>query len=230
MQKTYHATNIAAMGEHTSQGIIYQSIRHESKVLDVGCAVGDMGIALQENKHCQVWGIEFDHYRAECAKNTKAYKTVYEFDLNKLTADGLPGLDVKFDFIILGDVLEHVMYPSTVLGHLKSYLKEDGVCMLSLPNIAHCSIKCGLMLNEFKYMPEGFLDESHLRFFTWKSLAPFCTSCGFQIDNCKHTYYGMKALATPPITTCLTLLYCEAPSPTYTPSSANMSCASHVQQ
>jgi len=69
--------------------------------------------------------------------------------------------------------------------------------LLSLPNIAHCSIKCGLLLDEFKYTPEGLLDESHLRFFTWHSIAQFCASAGVKVLESHYTFLGIEGFGSP---------------------------------
>ena len=99
----------------------------------------------------------------------------------------IPLNDEKFDYIICNDVLEHVYEPKNVLNHLMQYLNEDGYVCLSLPNVAHASIKANLLMNNFDYTPAGILDQTHIRFFTYKTVAKFLSDLNLEIEDCKLT-------------------------------------------
>ena len=50
-------------------------------------------------------------------------------------------------------------------------LSERGVILISLPNIAHWSIRLPLLFGFFEYTDRGILDRSHCQFFTRRRLA-----------------------------------------------------------
>ena len=66
-------------------------------------------------------------------------------------------------------------------------LKDSGSIVLSIPNIAHASIKLNLMQNKFDYTSMGLLDNTHIRFFTKNSISTFLTNLNLQIDECEFT-------------------------------------------
>lgn len=92
-----------------------------------------------------------------------------------------------FDFIVFGDILEHLQKPDFVISKMLSLLKPDGKCVISLPNISHGSIKAQIIDNNFIYTPWGTLDETHLHFFTHKTIPAFLTKNNLLILDIKCT-------------------------------------------
>lgn len=66
--------------------------------------------------------------------------------------------------------MEHLHDPAEVLRRVKILLSDEGVILLSVPNIAHNAILLELMQNEFPYKKVGLLDDTHIHFFTYYSL------------------------------------------------------------
>jgi 2-polyprenyl-3-methyl-5-hydroxy-6-metoxy-1,4-benzoquinol methylase len=157
------------------------------QILDVGCACGDTGVALKNEKNCELFAFEYDKDSIETAQKTNAYKEIHQIDLNLFETESFPQYFEKFDYIILGDVLEHLYSPQKTLEKLKSYLKKDGYFLISLPNLSHASIKSNLLLNDFTYTEVGLLDKTHIRFFTHKSILFFLTEINLVIEEIKFT-------------------------------------------
>ncbi|HNW25154.1 MAG TPA: glycoside hydrolase family 99-like domain-containing protein, partial [Candidatus Gastranaerophilaceae bacterium] len=86
-----------------------------------------------------------------------------------------------FDYIICGDVLEHLYNPLDVIICMKHFLQSDGHFIISLPNIAHGGIKLNLLKNKFNYNDYGLLDKTHIRFFSLKSIIDFMTNASLEI-------------------------------------------------
>ena len=59
--------------------------------------------------------------------------------------------------------------------------------IISVPNVAHASIKANLLLNDWTYTELGILDKTHLRFFTAKSFVDFLSNLGLVIEAWKMT-------------------------------------------
>jgi ubiquinone/menaquinone biosynthesis C-methylase UbiE len=156
-------------------------------VLDVGCACGDLGIALKQYKNAEVWGLDYNLERVEIARSTKAYNDVQQVDLNKVSLSDFVSFKKKFNYIVCGDVLEHLIDPRGVLLVLMEFLKDDGYFVISLPNVAHTSVKATLLNNDWTYTDIGLLDESHLRFYTYKTMAILFAKLSGRIEECKFT-------------------------------------------
>ena len=98
---------------------------NSNHVLDVGCALGVNGKYLLENNIADsVYGIEFDAKMAEEAN--KCNTIVFCGDLNsdefrKTIINESP----LIDYILFGDVVEHLYDPEKVLIDLKSILKKN---------------------------------------------------------------------------------------------------------
>jgi len=165
------------------------------RVLDVGCACGDFAAALKKECAALIWGMEYNPRSLAVAKRTAAFEEVFQIDLNALNVETYSVFKGFFDYIVLGDVLEHLLEPQRVLAKLKTFLKERGRFLISLPNVAHASVKANLLMDVFEYTPVGLLDETHLRFFTYKTIPDFLAHEGLVIEDVKVTglpYRGMQ--------------------------------------
>lgn len=169
--------------KNDSLTLLYDMAKAGSLVLDVGCACGDLARALRENKNCRVWGLEYNAESVEICRQSGIFENVARQDLNNLTANSFPDYVGRFDYVICGDVLEHLLKPEDVLQILRSYLKPGGELLVSLPNAAHGSVKANLLLNDFTYTPIGILDRTHLHFYTWRSMASFLVDNGLAVTE-----------------------------------------------
>ncbi|HEY2715544.1 MAG TPA: class I SAM-dependent methyltransferase [Solirubrobacterales bacterium] len=134
-----------------------------SRVLELGPATGYMSRAFVEQRGCNVVGIEFDSGMAERA--AAICERVIVGDLDHLDLEAELGED-RFDAIVSADVIEHLKDPLGALRRLRPFLKENGRFAISIPNVAHSSIRLALLSGRFEYRDWGLLDSTHLRFFT----------------------------------------------------------------
>lgn len=168
---------------NTSHSKIINMIENNTKVLDVGCAYGDLGEYLSNNKNCTMFGIECDQQSVEFARNRNIYQDIFHIDLNNLDSvnKALDHYKDYFDYIICGDVLEHLYNPLSVLNNLKQYLNNDGFFVVSLPNIAHGGVKLNILKNKFNYTECGLIDKTHIRFFTFESIQKLIADANFEV-------------------------------------------------
>ncbi len=149
------------------------------RVLDLGCATGEMGRYLTDKYGAQVWGVEYDGAMAEVARGK--LKEVWQADLNK---DGLGDFphSGSYDLIICGDVLEHLVDPWQVLRDAAGLLRPGGHIIASLPNIGHFTTLLHLaFLREWPYRRRGIHDRTHLRFFTRRNLMQLYGQAGLRV-------------------------------------------------
>lgn len=137
------------------------------RVLELGPASGYMSEILCE-RGCTVVGLELD---AEMASQAARFcERVIVGDLDTLDLDEELGED-RFDVILAADVLEHLKDPLKTLRDLRAFLRPEGYFVVSLPNVAHASVRLALLEGRFDYRDLGLLDRTHLRFFTHESIA-----------------------------------------------------------
>ena len=135
--------------------------RKNLSVLEVGCAAGATLMRLhEESPHAKLVGIEFNAQAASLAAN---FAEVLAMDVEKLMN---PAWDEQFDYVLLGDVLEHLHEPAQALANLYRVLKPGGKVIISIPNVLHISVVEHLLQGIWHYQDTGILDRTHLRFFT----------------------------------------------------------------
>ena len=145
-------------------------------VLDVGCATGYLSSRLKE-KGCKVIGLEID---PEMAEEARLYCD--KVFVGNAEAIELPYKEY-FDVILYADVLEHLRNPLEVLVRFRSYLKQNGYIVVSIPNVANWFIRLSLLFGKFNYSSKRctIIDPGHLRFFTLKTIREMLEQAGFKI-------------------------------------------------
>ncbi len=151
-------------------------------VLDVGCANGFLRHFLPA-PYFYLIGVERD---TECvAQARQNYDEVYQADL---TTELILSLSRKPQAVVLADVLEHVAEPASVLTHLlRSHVLPGTRVIISLPNVAHLSVRISLLLGRFDYSDRGILDRTHLRFFTLRNARYLCHESNLTLQSTSAT-------------------------------------------
>ena len=150
------------------------------KVLEIGAASGNTGLVLKRSgKASEVVGVELCPGPAQeaCAKIDR----VIVGDIEKLE---LPFPEEYFDYIICGDVLEHLIDPWATLRKLQRLLSRDGYLIASMPNMRYWRfIRDLAFCGKWEYEAIGLMDKTHLRFFTRKGTLQLLGSSGFQVEK-----------------------------------------------
>jgi len=144
-------------------------VKPRSTVLDIGCGLGHSLLELESIK-CKAYGIDPD-------KNT--LKLAKKFGLNFKVAfiEDQPFKDLKFDYIIANQVLEHTNDPISFLNESSKRLKKDGKIILSFPNVNSLT----RLLFDINWL--HFHIPYHLNFFTRASLKIMCKKLGLKINR-----------------------------------------------
>lgn len=147
--------------DNTHASVVHM-VGRSRRVLELGPASGYMSQILRD-RDCEVVGIELDPQLAVQA--AEVCERVIVGDLDTLDLDAELG-DDRFDVIVAADVLEHLRDPLAALRRLRRFLKSEGYFVVSLPNVAHASVRLALLQGHFQYRELGLMDRTHLRFFT----------------------------------------------------------------
>ncbi|WP_020396500.1 class I SAM-dependent methyltransferase [Thiolinea disciformis] len=167
---------------------IVQRIPRYAQVLELGCGDGTMSRLMKEQCQAKVFGVEKDAELADQAKRYCDY--VFTEDLDD--PHSLDALQFeKFDVITLVDVLEHLKHPQSLLERLKPFLMDESVILLSVPNVAHVSVRLELLTGDFRYEDAGILDSTHLKFFTLKTLKSLVERSGFSLNEVDYTWHDI---------------------------------------
>lgn len=190
---TYKRPNVESLinNKNDAMTFAFDFVKPKSRVLDAGCAAGDLGILLREHKSCQVFGMDYNAESVELARSTGKFENCRQINLDTFEAQDLHDIG-KFDYIILGDVCEHLRDPVETLTKLKSLLTPGGAFCLSIPNVAHASVKAALMLNRWDYKDVGLMDRTHIHMFSWKSIATELADANLAIESVRPTFFGIK--------------------------------------
>ena len=164
--------------ENESLSILLKHINVGSTILEFGCANGRMTQYMSEALSCHVFIVEYEK---------KAYNDAMRYAEKGICDDIMSYTwldtfkDYRFDYIIFADVLEHLYSPQEVLSNTRKLLKDNGMVLISVPNVCHNDVIARLYMNSFVYTDVGLLDDTHIRFFSEKTLGSFCKGAGYRI-------------------------------------------------
>jgi methionine biosynthesis protein MetW len=161
------------------RAIISRWVREGTSVLEVGPGDGVISRYLKHSKNCHTVGVEVMPEALEVARDAFHHLIIGSIEdhhtLKQVARFG------PFDSIVLADVLEHLVDPWAVLRQLRSQLKPSGDVLLSVPNVAHWSIRLSLLGGRFEYTDGYLMDRSHLRWFTRRSARDMAKQAGYRI-------------------------------------------------
>jgi methionine biosynthesis protein MetW len=166
---------------HEVAGMLHTLMPSGVRVLDVGCGTGSVTLIANRTKNNEVLGIEPDEQRAARSRSRGIDTVCGELDDMFLANHGL------FDVVVFADVLEHLPSPAGVLTRAISVLKPGGFVLISVPNVAHWTVRLKLLRGRFDYTETGILDATHLRWFTAKSIRSLCTEVGLDVRSMQQT-------------------------------------------
>ena len=134
-------------------------------ILDISCACGaNLLLIKNANPSASLYGLELCAPAAEVASNFADVKVA---DFEKFEQDDFCG---KFDYIIMGDVLEHLFDTDKALQKVWKWLRPGGRLVVSVPNVSHVSVIADALEGKWIYVDSGILDRTHVRFFTRMSM------------------------------------------------------------
>lgn len=163
-----------------------------TSLLDVAC--GDGLMTAEFARHfTRVVGVDASgrHLAAARARvpNAKFHECLIEdFDT-----------DERFDSIFMLDLLEHVVDPVAVLRKVASYLADDGILIVHVPNAMAVNRKLAVLMGTLEsceeLSPFDLNIAGHRRSYSIRTLTEDLVSAGLDIENTGGIFY--KMLSTP---------------------------------
>lgn len=154
-------------------GLVTKNVKPDMNVLEIGCDMGATLLAIKNkcpDAHC--YGIDINETAVKVAGCFSETKVADIENDEKLFGE------INFDYIIFGDVLEHLRNPEAALANARKMLKSDGKIVISVPNLMHISVMKQLLNGDFTYTETGLLDKTHIHLFTYNELMKMIRSVG----------------------------------------------------
>ena len=157
--------------------IVASWIEPGSKVLDLGCAEGDLLYFLQKNK--QVVGTGIECVEAKVAHCIGRGLSVVQGDINKEIRDYA---DDTFDYVIVSQTLQQVYEPARLI---QSLLRIGKRAIVSFPSFGHWRVRLQLLTTGLapitKQLPYEWHNTPNIRVVTIRDFRKFSRQVGFEI-------------------------------------------------
>jgi 2-polyprenyl-3-methyl-5-hydroxy-6-metoxy-1,4-benzoquinol methylase len=144
---------------------IVKKFSKNGNVLDIGSSIGTF-MSVAKEFGFNPYGMELNQKSAKFSEKTYGFKLFGDYK----------NIKIKFDFINLGDVIEHFTNPKKELEKINDLLKDNGIILISTPNFNN------KLTNKTSIKPF-----EHLYYFTPKTITSLLESCGFEILYLKPT-------------------------------------------
>jgi SAM-dependent methyltransferase len=169
--------------DYVNEALLGAVTERPERALDLGCAGGSFGARLKEKfPGVHVTGIELG--RAAAARAATRIDRVIASRIEEVdfgSADLGPG---RFDLVVAGDVLEHLVNPWALLGRVRPCIAPNGRLVASIPNVRNLQLIADLLLNgRWSYDERGLLDVTHLRFFAFEDIRALFEETGYLIES-----------------------------------------------
>jgi len=173
----------------------YSGARHDlikylkspKKVLDIGCNSGNTGKLIKDTfgQDVVVHGVDYnDDLRQEVESKIDKFALI---NLNELRSiDDFLGEHI-YDSIIIGDVLEHILYPIKVVEKVASHLTSQGNIFISLPNTGYYSSLFNFLRHKWPRNNRGIYDKTHINIYMKGNLHELCPD-NYQLNIIRRKY------------------------------------------
>jgi methionine biosynthesis protein MetW len=157
------------------------------RILELGCAAGELGAALKARQGAVVVGVELDREYAAAA--ARRLDRVIESDAETFLR-APPADEARFDCLIAADVLEHLADPWTALARAVQLLEPGATVVVSLPNVTHWGGLLRLIRGgRWPRDDAGPFDRTHLRWFTRDDAVALLSQADVSVRSVEPRYW-----------------------------------------
>lgn len=165
-------------GLSSTQQEILKIVGGNKVVLEIGASAGYMTKAFLDN------GCIVDVVEVSLEAVSKIPKKTRKVFLKSIEDNEIFNQLGDYEFIILADVLEHLVDPQVVLIRLLKIASSSTKLLISLPNVAGWAMRKQLFFQgNFEYQKSGLLDKTHLHFYSVNTLPKVLSTAGWKIDR-----------------------------------------------
>lgn len=147
--------------------LMIEHINKNSRILDIGCAMGGLIKFLGGKGFKNLYGIDLIKEYVDLTNDKNiSVGSVYD----------IPFEDDSFDVIVLDHILEHLTELKVVFEEIKRVLTDDGILVIGLPDASG-----------YNNMIFWFTIREHVQHFDLKHLKLLLDNCGFDLNSFKKT-------------------------------------------
>lgn len=144
----------------------------KGSILDIGCGRGDF-LGLMAEKGWQVSGLDLDDRIAGHGRRTG-------MDLRSGTIEDAGFPDERFNTITFWHVFEHLREPLRTLAECRRVLKDDGLLVVAIPDVA--STQARLTGKEWFHLDPPY----HLYHYSHENIKTLLSKAGFEVVHIGH--------------------------------------------
>ena len=104
------------------------------RLLDLGCGVSSLQLIAAQVKDSEVHALDFADLYISIISNIVENMSLHSVKFVSSRVEKTPYEDKYFDYIVMGELLEHCEDPYEVIKEAKRILKDDGLIAISTPN------------------------------------------------------------------------------------------------
>lgn len=153
--------------------------RQDLTMCDIGC--GDGSLMEQLRRYGDICGVDIVEPHLETAR-----KKGLRVDSCNVDEVPLPYADGAFDVVVPSEVIEHVLVPDRLLWEARRVMRDDGMLVLTTPNLASFGKRLLLLTNRNPFIECSPIEPEavgHLRYFIYPTLQLLMHRCGFRIER-----------------------------------------------
>lgn len=159
--------------------IVCDLIEENSKILDLGCANGELLEILKKEKNIKGLGIEINQDRV--LEALEKGLSVVQGDLDKGLAEFQ---DKTYDYAILNQTLQSTKNPEFIIYEM---LRVANKCIVSFPNFAYWRVRFYLFFKgkmpKSKQLPYEWYDTPNIHLLTISDFFEFCKKRNVKIEK-----------------------------------------------
>lgn len=166
---------------------IVKNLIKGKKVLDIGCAGGDMACIVNPAKTVHAKIANASRYCVGIDIREDAVRSMKEAGFNVFLGDA-ERFDLQekdFDIVRLGDVIEHLSNPGLCLSCANHHLKMGGKIVINTPNPTYLLILINAVVFDFNKSLQQH--PGHTCFFTPSLLSSLLVRYGFKVKEWRWT-------------------------------------------
>jgi len=158
--------------------IIANSVKKNSKVLDVGCGDGELMKYISENITKDIRGLEISKSNVQkcIAKGLTVIEGNAENDLKQFP-------NLSFDYVILSQTLQAFLDPENVISEL---LRIGKKAIVTIPNFGYWKVRINLLFKGTmpvtKSLPNEWYNTPNLHMCTIKDFVNYCKERNIKIN------------------------------------------------
>lgn len=152
--------------------IFIDLIKSNSKVLDIACGMSPLLTNLKEEKKCEVVAYDISSKAVE-----EQRKRGIKAEVKDISQPSFK-LEEDFDYIIMSEIIEHLVYPERLISALKNKTKYF---LISLPNSGFYRYRLGLLFKGRFFTQWAYHPAEHLRFWTHIDFMDWLEALGIEI-------------------------------------------------